>query len=243
MKKYHYFLVVILISCWNTLAMAQTKVDPAELSSSVPQLTEFHEIIFPMWHNAYPAKDYKALKDLVPGIKARVEAINGAELPGILRDKGPEWKNLLKELNNIAQSYYDAAAGNNNEALLAAAEKLHGQYERMVRALRPAIKEIDDYHQTLYVIYHKLLPDGKYDEIAALAGTLVTKAEAIMNYPKDKLKQRLGDSAAKFDASAKGLVDATNALKEALNGNDTGRKKQAVETMHSAYQKLDSLFD
>ena len=103
MKKLNFILVIFLLSCWNSAANAQTKVDPAELSSTVPQLTEFHEIIFPMWHNAYPAKDYDALKGLVPGIKERVEAINSAKLPGILMDKGPEWKSLLKELNNIAQ--------------------------------------------------------------------------------------------------------------------------------------------
>ena len=49
---------------------------------------------------------------------------------------------------------------NNNSDLLTAVEKLHSSYEKMVMVLRPPLKEIDDFHQTLYIIYHKLLPDS-----------------------------------------------------------------------------------
>jgi hypothetical protein len=227
---------------YSVVSFAQTEIDPAEITSSVPELSEFHEIIYPMWHEAYPAKDYNTLKGFVPQIKASVESINHAKLPGILRERETDWKKQLDELNITAQNYYDAVNKNDNEALLKAAENLHSAYERMVRVIRPVLKEIDDFHQTLYIIYHKLYPDGKYDEIAGLTGELVTKAEAIMNYPKDRLKQRLGDNTGKFDAAAKQLYNSTLALKEALNGADPKKKSEAVESMHTAYQELDAVF-
>ena len=71
----------------------------------------------------------------------------------------------------------------------------------MVRILRPALKEIDDFHQTLYIVYHKLLPDSKYDEIAGLTGILIAKAEAIVNYPQENLKARLGDNLGAYSVS------------------------------------------
>jgi len=233
-------LFSILSCCYESFG--QTKIDPAEISSKVQELTDFHDIIYPMWHEAYPSKDYNALKGFVPKIKSSIESINNAKLPGILREKETAWKSQLNELNISAQNYYAAASGSNNSELLSAAEKLHSSYEKMVMVLRPALKEIDDFHQTLYVIYHKLLPDSKYDEIAALTGTLVTKAEAIVNYPQDKLKTRLGDKLVTYNVSAKKLYDSVTNLKEVLKGNNPKENKEAVESMHKAYEDLDSLF-
>jgi hypothetical protein len=242
MKKLLISSLLFSVLFCNSVSFSQTKVDTVEITSNVPELTDFHDIIYPMWHDAYPAKDFSALKGFVPKIKSYMEAINKAKLPGILREKETAWKAQLTDLNNSAQNYYASANGNDNNALLAAAEKLHASYEKMARVIRPALKEIDDFHQTLYIIYHKLYPDSKYNEIAALTGTLTTKAEAIMKYPSDKLKTRLGANAEKFDAQAKKLYAATQSLAEALKGNDINKKKQAVESMHSAYEQLDALF-
>jgi len=242
MKKFFVLSFFVLVLFYSPVSFAQTEINPAEITSSVPELNDFHEIIYPMWHEAYPAKDYNALKGFVPQIKASVESINRAKLPGILRDKEAEWKSRLDELNISAQNYYNAANSNDNDALLIAAEKLHSSYEKMYRVIRPEIKEIDDYHQTLYIIYHKLYPDEKFDEMAGLINDLVKKAEAIMNYPKDRLKQMLGDNIGKFDVSAKKLYDATLTLKEALNGDDPKKKNEAVESLHTAYMDLDAVF-
>jgi hypothetical protein len=242
MKRLFVYFCLLSLLCSSSVTFAQTKVDPAEITSSVQELSDFHDIIFPMWHDAYPAKDYNALKGFVPKIKTNMESINKAKLPGILREKETAWRSQLNELNSSAQNYYSAANGNDNNALLTAAEKLHTSYEKMVRVLSPALKEIDDFHQTLYVIYHKLLPDSKFDEIAGLTGTLVTKAEAIMNYPQDKLKTRLGDKLGTYNVSAKKLYDSVTYLKEVLKGTDPKVKKEAVESMHKAYEDLDSLF-
>jgi hypothetical protein len=236
--------VCLLLALFSSSVLtAQTQVDPAEIASTVPELTSFHEIIFPMWHNAYPAQDYDALKALVPKIKSSMASINKAELPGILREKETVWKTRLDELNNSARNYYTAAEKNDDKALLAAAEELHAGYEKMVRAIRPALKEIDDFHQTLYVIYHKLYPEGKYDEISRLEATLVAKARAIADYPQDNLKSRLGDNAGKYDALSRALYDSTISLGEALKGTDQKKKEEAVVSMHNAYEELNSLFE
>lgn len=242
MKKLLISISFFLALSFCFVSIGQTKVDPAEISSAVKELTDFHDIIYPMWHDAYPAKDYNALKGFVPKIKSCMESINKAKLPGILREKETAWKGQLNELNNSAKNYYSAAGGIDNNALLTAAEKLHASYEKMVSVLRPDLKEIDDFHQTLYIIYHKLLPDSKFDEIAGLTGTLITKAEAIVNYQQDKLKTRLGDKLVIYNVSAKKLYDSVTYLKEVLKGNDPKEKKEAVESMHKAYEDLDSVF-
>ncbi|MFO7368970.1 MAG: hypothetical protein R6X09_01730 [Bacteroidales bacterium] len=232
-------LILLSITC---VSYAQEKIDSSEITSEVPELFNFHEVIYPMWHNAYPAKDYEALKGFVPQIKASVEAINDAKLPGILREREGDWKTRLNELNAVSKSYYAAAEKNDQEALLDAAEKLHREYEMMMRVIRPAIRELDEYHQTLYIIYHKLLPAKKYDEIAGLTDNLIAKAEAIATFPQEKLTRRLGDRIPQFDAAARELLAKTVALKEALKANDAQKNNDAIELMHTAYQQLDAVF-
>ncbi len=242
MKKLFVSSLLLSVLFFTTKSYSQTKVDPSEIASSVPELSAFHEVIYPIWHDAYPAKDFKALKGFVPQIKSSMESINKVKLTGILRDKEAVWKKQLAELNSSAQKYYDASVSNDNNSLLSAAESLHSNYEKMARVIRPATKEIDEFHQTLYVIYHKLLPDQKFSEISAMSGTLITKAEAIKNYSRDALKTRLGNNADKYDAAAKKLYDASLTLGEVLKGDDVKKKKESVELLHSAYQSLDSLF-
>ena len=243
MKKFVVLLFFVFLVFATKISFSQVKIDSLEITSSVPALNDFHEIIFPIWHTAYPAKDINALKRYVPQIKASMEAINNAALPGILKDKEADWKNQLKELNVAAENYYKASEGNDDEALLVAAEKLHFNFEMMNRVIKPVLKEIDDYHQILYIIYHKLYPDKKYDEIAKLMDILIEKADAITKYPQDKLKKRLGDNISKFDLASKELYNATVSFKEVLNGYDLMKKDEAVLHVHTMYQNLESVFE
>ena len=242
MKKLLSLVCLIAAVSASQNSFSQVKVDSAEITASVPALNDFHEIIYPIWHTAYPAKDINALKSFIPQIKKSMAAINEAVLPGILKDKEADWKKQLNELNVTAENYYAAAAKNDDDALLDAAEKLHHDFEMMVRVIRPAIQELYEYHQTLYIIYHKLYPEKKYDEIAALMDGLIQKASAIVKYPQDKLKKRLGDNASQFDLAAKELYTATISLKETLNGNDVKKKDEAVQRVHTLYQDLEAFF-
>ena len=45
----------------------------------------------PLWHDAWPNKDVKAMAAMLPDIEKHVAAVNKAELPMILRDKKAAW--------------------------------------------------------------------------------------------------------------------------------------------------------
>jgi hypothetical protein len=239
---------VIVLFCFLSLAFisrpsfSQTKIDTVEITSSVPELSDFHEIIYPMWHEAYPAKDTAALKGFVPQIKASMKKINDAKLPGILKDKEEAWKNQLMEFNTAAENYYKAAEGKDVQAMLDAAENLHYNFEMMIRVIRPVLKAVNDYHQILYVIYHKLYPDKKYTEITGYMDKLIAEADSLTKYPQDKLKKRLGENVSKFETASKELYDATVALKEVLKGNDDAKKDEAILNVHTKYKALETVF-
>lgn len=241
MRKLFFILFVISFLLFGKNSYSQ--IDSAEITWTVPELIKFHDVIYLIWHEAFPAKDIKALKGFVPDIKTSMENINKAQLPGIVKEKENKWKEGLVEFNNTAEEYYKAADGNNEQTILDAAEKLHAKFEMMIRILRPVLKEIDEYHKVLYIIYHKYFPDKKYSDISSVMDNLIQKAEAITKADEEKLKKRLKDKFSNFQPAAKELYDNTVALKEILKSNDSVKIDSSVEKMHSSYQKLESVFD
>lgn len=235
--------MLVLAFSANTAFSQTHDMEASDVSTSVPELAAFHKIIAPMWHQAYPAKDVAALKALVPKIKDNMAKINAAKLPGILREKVEAWKTELVKFNTAAENYYAASEGDNVDALLLAAEKLHSSYEGMNRAIRPYVKEMDTFHMSLYVIYHKHLVEKNYAEVAKVMDQLILEADAIVKYPKEKLEKRLKDKTPKYYTYAGDLYTAVVALKEVLNDTDAKKKDAAIEKVHTLYQKLETAFN
>jgi hypothetical protein len=219
---------------------AQEKAAASELDSTVPELTAFHEIIYPIWHTAYPEKDVGALKGFVPEVNALAAKVFAAKLPGILRDKEAKWQAGLAEFKDSVAAYNDAAKGDDAEALLAAAELLHAKYEALVRTIRPVLKQMDEFHKVLYVVFHKSLPDKKWEEIRGFAPELRAKAEAIGGA---KLPARLEPKTAEFRAAVEDLVKASAGLEETSKGTDAAATEEAVLKLHARYQALEKIFD
>jgi hypothetical protein len=239
-KKLIYFSFIFLFTfVFKTFG----QIDSAEITSSVPELDNFHEVIYVMWHDAYPNKNIPQIKSLIPDIKFHIEKINNAKLPGILREKEVKWREGLADLNKTADEYYIAANGNDDNLMLDAAEKLHMKFEMMIRILRPVLKEVDEYHKILYVIYHKYFPDKKYSDILSVMDALIEKAEAITKVPDDKLKKRLPDKISDFKTASKELYTATIEFKDILQKNNSVQINISMENMHSKYQSLEKIFD
>ncbi len=238
-----FFCMLFLVLGTNNKAFSQTKEQAAEISSDVPELQAFHTIIYPLWHKAYPAKDFTAIKGFIPQIKANMEKMNNAKLPGILRDKEVQWKEQLVKFNSVTEAYYKACADNDEAAILKAAENFHKGYEAMNRVVKPFTPEIDTYHQTLYVIYHKLLPEKNNAGISALMDKFVAQAEAVYKTPEEQIAKRLKDKAPKYYIVSKELYDNTVALQKVMNKGSKKKKSEAVDTLHSSYKKLESVFE
>ena len=91
-------------------ASAEKDKMTAETSSDVPELWEFHEVIYQIWHEAWPEKNTTLLRDLIPEIEAGFVKLEQATLPGILREKQKSWTQDIQEMSGIIDSYKKAAA-------------------------------------------------------------------------------------------------------------------------------------
>ena len=211
-----------------------------EMSSSVPELDAFHDVIMPMWHTAYPNKDYAALREMVKDVQGGVAKIAGARLPGILRDKETVWAKGVADLKAASDAYLKAAAGKDDAALLTAAETLHTRYESLVRLVRPVLKEMEDFHKVLYVVNHKYLPEKQWDAICAASLDLVAKSEAIA---KATLPARLQSKADAFGKASGGLVADAKQLGGICSARDQAAIEKAVDALHLRYQGLEKVFE
>jgi len=236
-------IIVVLTLFFGVLGLslsAAAQEIAGETKSEVPELTAFHEIIYPIWHTAYPEKDYAALRKYVAEINKLAAPIYEAKLPGILREKEAKWKEGVATLKTAVDDYNKAAAGKDDQALLNAAEALHAKYEALVRTLAPVLKEMDVFHQALYVVFHKYLPEKAYDMIRGAAADLVTKAEAIT---KATLPKRLEPKAEAFNKAAADLLTAAKTLDAAGQAHDHDGMEKGVDTVHAKYQALQTLFE
>ena len=233
------FLITAFFIFYNFHYAQQDNIS-SEINSEVKELYNFHEIIYPIWHTAYPEKDYKALRSFLPEVNKLAGDLYSAKLPGILRDKQEKWDNGITEFKNAVAEYNESAKGSDDEELLKAAENLHAKYEMMARIIRPVLKEVEEFHKVLYIVYHKDLADKNFDAIKTASKQFITKADAIT---KAKLSRRLENKTYKFKLAASDLLNAAQELEKVCNEGSNQEINVAVNKLHSKYQVLEKIFD
>lgn len=239
MKKLLFGLVVALPLACGAVIFGQGQADQ-DNSPTVPALDAFHEVIMPMWHSSYPAKDYAALREIAPQVEAGVAKIAGAKLPGILREKEAAWAKGLTELKAVAAAYVKAAAGKDDSALMAAAENLHTTYEAQVQIIRPVVPEMNEFHKTLYVVQHTYVPEKNWAAVCKVSGDLQTKADAIV---RATLPKRVAAKADSYRQTSSALAADARALVSACQTNQAAAIEKATDTLHSRYETLGQIFE
>ena len=236
------FLIILVISFAAARLQSQEKNGDltAETSANLPALTEFHKVIYKIWHTAWPSKDTGLLTQLLPEVERGAADLANAEIPGILREKQVAWRNAVEKLETIVKEYKTAAEAKQKQQLLDAAENLHAQYEALVRAIRPPLSELEDFHAVLYRIYHYYMPKNSLEEVKAAVGQLQDKMAALN---KAALPQRFKGKEESFLEARSQLERAVTQLAAAIGSNDSGKIKTAVEEIHTGYQALAKILE
>ncbi len=211
-----------------------------EISATVPALVEFHKVIYKIWHTAWPNQDYDMLMALLPEVEKGAAAIVNAELPGISRHKRADWEKGVEKIQSIVQEYRSAVEGRQRQPLLDAAEKLHAQYEALVRVIRPPLRQLEEFHAVLYMVYHYYMPGDSLDKIRASVEALREKMAALKRI---SLPARLKGKEASFTAARNELEKAVAEFGAVASSGDLGEIKRAIEIMHSRYLTLAAVLE
>jgi len=222
-------------------ALAQAPGQHAsELEARVAVLSDFHDVIYQIWHTAWPEKNIGLLVDLLPQVKKYGDTLSNVALPGILRDKQDDWDRGTAALQKTVADYDAAAATRDSVKLLDAAERLHSQYEALVRIVRPATKELDQFHQVLYMIYHHYWPDRDLEKLAPSIDSLKAKMSALNG---STLPSRLKDKEAAFNTARADLAKAVAALMASDAAANPKKFGADLEAAHGKYQALEKVFE
>ena len=233
------FLAIVLFTCFPLFS--QDEQHSSEINSSVPELFDFHEVIYPIWHTAYPEKKYSMLKELLPDVNSGAEKIYSAVLPGILRDKQTEWEEGVIKFRSSVERYNKAMQGTDESEMLKSAEELHSDYEMLVRIIKPVTKEVDEFHKVLYMIYHHYWPNKNREELALAVDDLEVRANELNSCVLPKWASEKSDE---FKEQSQKLYDSAKQLKVLKDaGADDSEIEKAIENVHSNYVDLEKLFD
>lgn len=238
--SFRYLPLFAFIFFTPSLAQDAKPVHSEEIEAQIPILTEFHEVIFKVWHTAWPEKNTAMLVELLPEIKNYSDSIAKVQLPGVLRDKEKVWKENTTKLQEIVTEYARNTAPVDSQKLLNAAEQLHAQFEKLVRITRPVLKEIEAFHQVLYMLYHHYLPDNDVEKIVSSVTKLKEKMAVL---EKAALPERWKEKEAAFTEARAVLAQSVKALDSSIAKDKPKEFAASVETMHSDYQALEKVFE
>lgn len=231
--------VIFMILVLSLPLIAQEK--DHEVKSEVSALTEFHDVIYQIWHTGWPEKNVKFLGSLMGDVEKGYAEIKNAELPGILRDKKSKWDEGVKKFGDCVEEYKNAVAQNDSVGLLNAAEKLHSQYEMLVRVIRPVLKEVDAFHQVVYMLYHYYLPNYDFAKIKESAAEMISKMDMLN---KAQLSVKMKNRQESFDKARMELEIAVKKFNDVVEQGDNKKQvENAVISLHSKYEDLEKVFD
>jgi acyl carrier protein phosphodiesterase len=234
-------LLFILVFLASTFLFSQEDQHASETSSSVPELFDFHEIIYPIWHTAYPEKNYSMLKEMELQVQEGAAKIYSAKLPGILRDKQEEWDKGIAKFRSSVDRYSKAMNGTDEAEMLNVAEELHSDFEMLVRIVKPITKEVDEFHKVLYMIYHHYWPNKNMTEFSKAVDDLEFRAEELN---KCVLPKWATDKSDDFMKHSQKLYESTKKLKEMKDAEASNDElNKAIEDVHSNYTALETLFE
>jgi len=236
--------VMLLFSCQQEEIVqadeTQAEISEVDLDADIPALHNLHGVVYPLWHDAYPEKDYALIKELIPEADALTQRLDEAELPGILRDKKPEWEKAKENLKMSLQALHDAVDEDDQKAMLDQVEVFHAAFERLARIIRPVVPELDAFHREMYKLYHYYLPNYDLENIRL---TVDAMQEKLLPLKAVQLPQRLAEKQEQFDAAVQELESFLGDLAKDVNTGDKNSIEESVEKVHTAYQKTETVFD
>jgi hypothetical protein len=231
--------LLMMASCGGN-SQPSVEIPESELEASVPELTEMHDLVYPLWHTAFPEKDFDLIHDLVHQFEPGMAVLDTLALPGILREKQAAWDEGLAKMKESFAALQAAAHADDEAGMLEHTEAFHMDYERLVRVIRPLVPELEAFHQEMYRLYHYYMPAYDLEKIRETVSAMEVKLTAL---GEAELPGNLADRQAEFDEAVATLAERVTALADQLGDPSRRAVNAAIESVHTAYAGAEAIFD
>lgn len=251
MKKFGVLLTVFFVSvlsfsvffvgCRKEIQTKKEQTEVAEMKRpGVEGLKEFHEVLFPVWHEFLPNGDYESIRKAVPEFNKSIEIVKKAELPLFYQHVKDEYEKKRENLASSIEKLDAVAQTKDDKKLEEAVEIVHTAFEQMARVLAPRMKEMEEFHLVLYPLWHEAMPNKDYQAIKSAIPSLESKMDALMKaeIPED-FKDIETPIIEKREALGKAVEDLANVCRQ----NKDEEIIDKLTQMHESYRALDGVFE
>jgi hypothetical protein len=239
----------IVVTPKDSAAKAETPVSVAPVKTdsttqdTTDQLTkamnDFHSILYPLWHESYPNKDYKSIREKAPLFQQKLMVLIRIPAPDNMEEaKREAFFTKRQELAFYVDQYIKAAADTVDSTLASAFEKMHWGYEELSKVFMVEIKQLDSFHETLYYLWHKALPEKDYEAVKKTVLVLKAEMDSLMLV---KLPGSCYDIKDDFEAKRAALKDAVYQLVDVTQKGTEKQIDDALTLMHEKFMDLSSV--
>lgn len=226
-------IAIVLVGLLGMLAVsALGQMCPAERAAEhgMDPFAAFHKVVAPVWHEAWPNKDYETLIAAGPKFKEAFEAI-AAMKPEVTNEKRlARFEELRTEFGKYVNAYADAAAKGDKEAVYEVTPDLHEYFELTASSLLPVhYPLIEGIIMTKNMILETHMPADNRDGIIGSTETLVIKLDS---FDSKDIPEELAESADQITADIQQLKETAVTMQAVCHDEDLSTYKLRFETFN-----------
>jgi hypothetical protein len=204
-------------------------------------LDDFHEVLMPLWHESYAEKDFKTIRDKAPLLQEKIMTLIRVPAPADLSQDEEKLHTFLSKRQELAfyvMEFNRAAKDGPDSTLASAFETMHWGYEELEKFFAVQIEELDQFHETLYFLWHRALPERDYQAIRKTAPVVKAEVDSLMKVPVPgacKIKEE------EFEKGKTALRDAVYGFAQVCEKGTEDDIDAALKAMHDRFAELNML--
>jgi len=233
----HVIVLIIVAACLSATTVA-AKEEGA--SMKFPEMGAFHEVIYKIWHEYYPAGDFEAVRAICPKLSESMEALSKAELPEVYQHRSEVFQKRRAALQASVDDLVKMAKEGDDAAMKSGVERLHHAFHGLVRAIHSRPRSLDEFHAVLYLMWHEDYPKKDLDALKKRIPELSARMDRLM---AQTLKGPYRVSAEAYDSARDALNKEVRSLVDSLSEGGQDAVWKALNRVHDRYRELDHLFD
>lgn len=186
--------IILLISLgllMFNIASADEKLCPADRAADIGHdpFGDFHEIMAPAWHIAWPDSNFEALFEAGSAFKDKFTAIAKLEPTFKNEKRKTEFIESRKNFASLVEEYAGAADAKDKEKVYELMPRLHDAFEFTASTLLPVyFPQIEGIVITVNMILENHIPKNNMEGITGSTETLITK---LKNYNSEAIPDEL----------------------------------------------------
>jgi len=190
---------------------------------------EFHAVMAPAWHQAWPDSNFADLFAAGPKFQEAFGKV--AEMKPALKSAAREkvFAERRAALGGLVQKYAAAAAAEDKDKVYALMPELHDAFEQAASALLPVhYPEFEGMVVTLNLILETHLPKGNTDGVNGSTETLVEKLKALT---PETLPEDLREHEAAIGAEFGAMSELAARMQKCCENRDMETYREHIKTL------------